>query len=205
MVLFLIVIAVSGSLAIVGRESERYKWLLYIFKPLTMILIITMGFFLNDDYERLYFILIIAGLIFGLLGDVFLMFSEHHFSKGLLSFLVGHLFYTAAFYFYSNSLNLILMIAGAIIGFIIPKYISKIPGKYRSALAIYGAILFAMLLTAANTSFTSGNYFILLGALLFTISDIILALNKFLHEFYPAHLIILSTYFCAQTLIVLSI
>ena len=40
---------------------------------------------------------ILAGLVFSLAGDVFLMLPSDQFMAGLVSFLIAHLFYIAAF------------------------------------------------------------------------------------------------------------
>ena len=42
-------------------------------------------------------VLFLLGLVFSLLGDVFLLFAEKHFLKGLIAFLLAHLLYVVAF------------------------------------------------------------------------------------------------------------
>lgn len=170
-----------------------------------MLLIISMGFYINDNYGNLYFILIIAGLTFGLIGDSFLMFPKLHFSKGLISFLIGHLVYIAAFYFAAGSINIIVLTIAVIVGYVLIKQLLSIKSDFKNKAAVYGFILILMLGAAMNAFIFSSNYFILIGAVLFVLSDLVLAANKFINEFYPAHLIILATYFSAQTLLVISI
>jgi len=41
-------------------------------------------------------VLFLLGLVFSLLGDIFLLFAEAHFLKGLIAFLLAHLLYVAA-------------------------------------------------------------------------------------------------------------
>ena len=52
---------------------------------------------------------------------------------------------------------------------------------------------------------TLGTVLSMIGAVLFMISDAVLALNKFKKPFFSAEMIILSTYFTAQLLLALSV
>ena len=52
---------------------------------------------------------------------------------------------------------------------------------------------------------TLGTFIAAIGAVLFMISDAVLALNKFRKPFISAELIILATYFTAQCLLAVSV
>ncbi len=69
----------------------------YIFKPLTVLLIIALATSFPQPVATLYRNLVIAGLVFSLAGDVFLMLSSDRFMAGLASFLAAHLIFIAAF------------------------------------------------------------------------------------------------------------
>ena len=56
-----------------------------------------------------------------------------------------------------------------------------------------------------NSTPTLGTFLAAMGALLFMISDGVLALNKFRKPFFSAELIVLSTYFIAQWLLAISV
>ncbi len=85
----------SGLLYIRAKYSSL-KYQLLIFKPLTMLLIVAIAI-LYPAIETNYKIFVIAGLLFSLVGDMFLIFPEKHFIKGLLTFLIGHVLYIIAF------------------------------------------------------------------------------------------------------------
>ena len=96
----LVAIIISAALAIWG-EYRGSRWQVYVFKPLTTLFVIWLAFVQPLDpvvnYNWLYKWLIVIGLVFCLGGDIFLMLPERFFIAGLVSFLLGHLFYIAAF------------------------------------------------------------------------------------------------------------
>ena len=71
----------------------------YVLKPLTMLLITVIAVRSIGRPVRKYPAIIAAGLIISLVGDVFLMLPGDYFIPGLVSFLVAHLVYVAAFSF----------------------------------------------------------------------------------------------------------
>jgi hypothetical protein len=90
-------IPLTAAVAIYG-EYQTTRRLVYIFKPLTTVLIILLAIVGDgESVQPAYRLLIIAGLILCLGGDVFLMLPERFFLPGLGSFLAGHWFYIAAF------------------------------------------------------------------------------------------------------------
>lgn len=161
-------------------------------------------------------IFISIALIFCLLGDVFLMFqnvSSTYFIFGLGAFLIGHLFYIFAFHrTYRQDHEIALIKRHGWVMVIIVAYgylfFNRIKGNLHDLIGpvmVYTMVICLMLLIAVNRfkrvsmpSFIS----IFLGALLFVISDSILAWNKFVLPFDYAHLLIMLTYGLAQVLIV---
>jgi iron(III) transport system permease protein len=92
----LVAVAISAFIHI-RAEYRGPRRNVYIFKPLTTSLIILTALLLPDAVPAPYKWLIIAGLLFSLGGDVFLMLPQDRFVFGLVSFLIAHLFYIAAF------------------------------------------------------------------------------------------------------------
>ena len=179
-----------------------------IFKPLTLILIISIVLIFPSSYEK-YKIFILVGLLFSLIGDVFLIFPERYFTKGLIAFLVGHIFYIFAF-LVPNGFNFTIWIFLPIVllSILYLKIILPYSGKKTLPIIIYIVIIAIMGWTALEgfyTVQTMGTLFAAIGAILFMLSDSILAYNKFRKQFYSAELIILSTYYTAQWLLALSI
>jgi uncharacterized membrane protein YhhN len=77
---------------ITGRRSA-----VYVFKPLTMLFVLSLALQSSTSTSVLYAWMIVGGLLFSLAGDVLLMLPSDRFAAGLASFLVAHLFYIAAF------------------------------------------------------------------------------------------------------------
>ena len=153
--------------------------------------------------------LILSGLLFSLLGDVFLIFPKQHFAKGLIAFLIGHIFYIIAFIVSTGfHCTVWIYLPIAIVGIIYLKNIVPYSGKTTLPLIIYVIIITIMgwmALEGLNSIRTTGALFAASGAVLFMISDSILAMNKFRKSFHSAELIILSTYFIAQWFLAFSV
>jgi len=86
MTYLLLFILVSGMLHISGAYL-KVSSLKYIFKPLTTLLVILLAFEQGSSISPVYKMLILAGLSFSLVGDVFLMLPKDRFVAGLVSFL----------------------------------------------------------------------------------------------------------------------
>src|SRR5215216_3613885 len=91
-----VAILISGLLTI-SAEYRGPRIQFYVFKPLTVVLIILVALETKHATTQQYKSLIVAGLLCSLVGDVFLMWPRDRFVAGLVSFLVAHLFYIAAF------------------------------------------------------------------------------------------------------------
>jgi uncharacterized membrane protein YhhN len=152
--------------------------------------------------------LIVAGLISGLAGDVFLMLPERYFLPGLGSFLAGHWFYIAAFtagvgVVLSWWLLPLLLVGGLVYGLLHPHL-----GKMRWPVIFYVVTILLMAGQALgrwSLLDTTGTLLAAAGSVLFVISDAALALNRFRRPFPSAQLLVLSTYWAAQWLIAMSI
>src|SRR4030066_1189043 len=89
-------VVISAALAIWADAKERRR-LFHVLKPLTMILIIATAIMAQIPVPSAYKMLILAGLLFSLAGNIALMFPEKWFTTGLVSFLVAHVCYILAF------------------------------------------------------------------------------------------------------------
>ncbi|HXG28056.1 MAG TPA: lysoplasmalogenase [Nevskiales bacterium] len=200
-------IAVSTALTILGKY--RSPALLYFFKPLTIGLIILLAWLTGSAQPDRYFWLILAGLAFSAAGDVFLMLPRDRFVPGLVSFLIAHLLYIAAFSAPAGLLSAPLLAlpylaaAGGLLLVLLPK-----TGRLALPVGVYAAALAAMGWQAASrwdALQDTASLCAMLGAILFLVSDGVLAINRFVRPFRAAELLLLSTYFAAQTLIALSV
>ena len=202
---FIVIIFLLIVTSISAKQFRKAK-LYMIVKPLTMLFIIALPLLeVREEYST-YAYLIITGLIFSLLGDLFLLYPEKYFNNGLYSFLVAHILY--AFAFNQNVSEYCFGVAAVIVVFIlvVVKYLAPKLGAMKYPVILYILVISAMLFSGINYDRQLLTItFVSIGAILFTISDTVLAFNKFYKKFSFAEPIILSTYFVAQLLFAMTI
>jgi uncharacterized membrane protein YhhN len=156
---------------------------------------------------------IFAALFFSWAGDILLMFQDNspdYFLFGLATFLAAHIFYIIFFHQVrtregiKGKLFLLIPVIVYYAGLII--WLSPYLGDMTLPVRIYGLVISIMLMLALHMSFvrnkTAGNQ-MLAGAILFVISDSVLAINKFYLPFENAGILIMLTYGLAQLFIVM--
>lgn len=203
-----ILVAVSAVLHISAEYGGR-RARVYVFKPLTVAFI--MGIALWPE-ASVYKYLILAGLLFSLAGDVFLMLPKDSFIAGLVSFLIAHLFYIAAFTTDVATPGRPSWPAAAallVYGGVMLRLLFPFLGKMKIPVIVYMLAILMMVWQAANrcvnAETTTSGLLAFAGATLFAASDSILAWNRFRRSFRSAQFLILTTYFAAQWLIALSV
>ena len=153
----------------------------------------------------------LTALFFSWVGDILLIFQpkdEIFFLLGLSAFLLAHIFYIVFFHNIriregiksSWLLLLLVVIYYAILITILSPYL----GKMKLPVCIYGIVISFMFLLAMHMLFIknkTAGYWMMIGALLFVMSDSILAINKFYQPFEFAGIIIMLTYGLAQLFI----
>jgi len=204
----ILLIILSGLLHITGQYLKITS-LKYIFKPLTTALIILLAFQFDLGNYTIYKTLILIGLVFSLMGDVFLMLPKDRFIAGLVSFLVAHLLFIGAmvsglgpFYAWIPFIPIAVYMI-ILLWILLPK-----TGKMTVPVLVYALVIMLFLWQAAGRAWylagdSSSNAFF--GAVLFVISDSILAYNKFVKSFKLAELIIMLSYWSALVLLAFSI
>ena len=184
----------------------------FIFKPLLMIVV--GGYFLLQT-NRIKSLLkgwIIAALFFSWSGDILLMFQVTKaifFLLGLSAFLIAHVCYIIFFHGVrvreNISSNALLLLIVVIYYAILITILSPHLGDMKLPVRIYGIVISFMFMLAMHMLFiknkTAGRW-MMTGALLFVISDSVLAINKFYQSFELAGIIIMVTYGLAQLFII---
>lgn len=175
----------------------------FALKPLTTLLIIAYAWPRGAHLPRMRR-LVRAGLALSLAGDVALLWPQQGFLPGLVSFLLAHLCYIAAFSlpvrFVGRRLPFVLyaVVAGAVLSLLWPG----IPPALRAPVVAY--VLCLALMAAQSAAWwrsAPGNpqaRWAALGGLLFLCSDTLLAINKFAMPLPLSSLWILATYWVAQ-------
>ncbi|WMT42524.1 lysoplasmalogenase [Paenibacillus sp. D2_2] len=175
-----------------------------IFKLIPMWLILLYAYLHRSRVDKRYVLLIIIGLFFCMLGDGLLS----HFVIGLSAFLIGHLFYTAAFitkwkFSWIRLCTIIPILIYA--GIMANQLFQAMHNTDNEELIIPVMIYLLIILSMGWFSIMSGNVWSMIGGTLFIISDSILAWNKFISDVYYSGVLIMLTYYAAQFLIANSV
>ena len=203
------VLVLGSAIAHIRAEYSGPRRRVYLFKPLTMSLILLIVLLAREPATPFYRYAIIAGLAFSLAGDIFLMLPADRFVAGLGSFLVAHLCYIAAFSVGTTfglpawSFVPFLLLIIAMLGMLWPHL-----GTMRLPVLIYMLVITTMAWSAWNRwagEQEAGALLAFIGALLFVVSDAALAINRFVGKYRIAQVLILGTYYPAQWLIALSV
>lgn len=175
-----------------------------LFKVIPMILIIVYARINRPSNSNKTYTLILIGLLFSTIGDATLRW----FVIGLTAFLIGHLFYIAAFrrlasFSIKKSVSLVLLIPyGLWIGMELVRSLTS----QNEALLIAPVIAYIIvILLMSFMAISTGNFYAIIGSLLFVISDSILAWNMFIQSVSFADISIMTTYYGAQFFIALAI
>lgn len=208
MLTFILMLLVILSASIhIRAEYRGPRQHVYVFKPLTMVFIWLIAI-LGQATFPFYKYMIITGLVFSLAGDVFLMLPSDRFLAGLVAFLIAHLFYIAAFLSEISALTWWPLVPLVIYGIVIYIIVASSLGKLKLPVLIYVVVILIMAWLAWERWSQTGQSGALLafaGAVLFVISDTILAINRFRGAFKPSRALNLTTYFAAQWLIASSV
>lgn len=184
----------------------------YLSKPL--IIPFLAGYFFTEvsNISRNLNKWILLALFFSWGGDVLLMFQSQRdifFLLGLSSFLLAHVFYII--FFYKIHLtekikrNIWLFLIVIIYYTALITWLSPYLHDMKWPVRIYGVVISIMFMLAMHMLFISNKNagkWMMVGALLFVISDSVLAVNKFYQPFEAAGIVIMLTYGLAQFLIV---
>ena len=199
--------------------EKKWKTLEYFVKPGTMVVLIiwlVLNYGLSDG--AIWFTL---GAIFSLAGDVFLMVPRNLFIFGLVSFLIGHVFYIVGFNVLPADLNggglmyalVVVVILGTIIWRIYSRLASGLTAKQLNTLKlpvlVYSMVITLMVLSALLCFLRPGwelspTLWAIAGALLFYTSDTILAMDRFVNPIPHARLLTMTTYHLGQLGILVS-
>ena len=206
-------LVITVALTILGDLRAKQKQI-YLYKPLStlLVMLVCLLSLTRSNAEPGYTWAILLGLFFSLGGDVALMFtSSKAFLAGVGCFLLAQVVYGVTFATrgalagsWLGTAIVLLILFVALLAYLYPHL-----GRMRVPVMVYAAVISFMVLAAvgarqsARFSATQ-SALVAVGAVLFYISDIILAVNKFAHPFRYARLANLSAYYAGQVLIALS-
>ena len=204
-------------------------------KALASVGFVALGLFLmatkagQNDFSRYSSILIICGLVCGLVGDILLdlkviypFHEDKYLTFGMISFLVGHLFFIGSMGLIfadimAKSLiipTIVILVVSAVLAigiwFITSRYMHLDYGKYALLSTVYaGILLFTTIFSAylAVATMSPALFVMAVGFVLFLASDLVLSLQYFGGKQSVKSLIIINhtLYYLAQILIAISI
>lgn len=159
-----------------------------------------------------------AGILFSLAGDIFLVLPKEQFIGGLISFLVAHIAYIIGLNPTLPSISMALVIILTIVALTARTYYRRISKsltlggkeKLRIPVLAYTSVISIMLISALATLIrpdtewsVASALLVSAGALLFFVSDALLAWNKFVQKLSRADLKVMVAYHLGQVGIVL--
>lgn len=215
--LFTLTFVVISLLEMVG-DTLSIEWLHYGCKPLIMGLLLWYSWqqYRITGFSALSRWLMI-GMVFALLGDVFLMIREVDlFAPGLGAFLIMQLCYSRAFWLsirrngQNSTLRSQWKWAIPFVLYLVIFLVVLRPAFVQNPaltvlwwpVVIYALCLNTMGLLAVLRLGTVAYSWVVAGALLFILSDSLIAIDKFLTPVPGATWLIMSTYAAAQYLII---
>jgi uncharacterized membrane protein YhhN len=207
----LLVVAGLAAVADWFALDRRLFRLEYVFKPLTLVLLIAAAASADLGPAKAW---VVAALVLGLLGDVGLMLSKDGtdpdpaFLAGLGAFALGHVCYLIAFV--RVGVRGLDVLAGALI--VVGIAALSLPKVLRGAAAAagrgfaylvagYAALLAAMAILGVGTGLVATA----IGGVLFLASDTLIARERFVTAVPRGRLLVIVSYHLAQFLILLGV
>lgn len=195
-------------LALIGADQRGWRTGRVVFKLGASTAFVAVALALGAMQSR-YGQLILGALVLGWLGDALLLSRRGAaFMAGLGAFLLSHLLFAAAF---ANgglawpAMGVALLLA-VIIGAALMRWLwPHTPAGFKGPVLAYVVTILAMCVAAAGHAFAQARGMVLLGALLFAVSDIAVARDRFVRPSPWNHWWGWPTYFAAQLLLAWSI
>jgi uncharacterized membrane protein YhhN len=176
-------------LALVGLLIAEYTGKrpgVWIAKPLASTGFIAVAVLASQsgDSEPAYRSWLIAGLILSWWGDVLLIPRERPlvFQAGIFAFLLGHVAYVVAFAsrgLHEGAATLTALVVATVAWGVLRWLGPHVPGELRIPVFAYVAVISTMVICAIGSVVEAGEPMIIVGALMFYLSDLAVARDRF--------------------------
>jgi uncharacterized membrane protein YhhN len=196
-----------GASSVRSRDDGTDRRLEYVCKPATLVALLVVAVALDpaagQDDRRAWFV---AALVLCLAGDVLLMLPRDLFIAGLSAFLLGHLCYIVGFWTDAPTAFAFIASCALVLVAVAPVAV-RILGALaahrdlRPAVAAYMIVISVMVASAL----ASGIIIAAAGAVLFAISDSLIAWDRFVRPLAWAGVAIMVTYHVGQALLTCSL
>lgn len=199
---------------LIRAEFRKTQRQIYVLKPLATLLVIGVALlsFREARVNLTYTVGVLVGLVLSFGGDVALMFQTNRkaFMIGLVLFLLAHVAYAVTFTLLGGLQAIVWLAALALaaLGVGIYRVFRSGLGTMKVPVIVYITVISVMVNQAVATfnsgAFSAGQpWMVTAGAVLFYISDVILAANRFWKPF-QYNRISLAFYYAGQCLIALA-
>ena len=199
---------VAAVLNLVGRFVGN-EVLASAVKPMLMPFLALTALAAAGTTERKEVRLLVLALLLGCVGDVFLIYDGFlFFVAGMVAFLSGHICYMCLFggkswkgFKAKTWIPAIIAMAALTAGLIIAIGVN---GAMLVPMCVYGFALMMLIFSTLAGVFrfrTCTWWILLVGALLFTFSDSLIAIGTFNGDFPGREFLVMLTYIAAQTLL----
>ena len=192
--------------ALLWAELKLSRLGVWLAKPIASTLFVVTALLagaLASSYGRL----ILLGLLFSWLGDVFLIPKRQlFFIAGLGSFLLAHVAYSGAFLLQPLAVLPLALaaIAMVVVAIIVLRWLwPYLPHNFRPAVVSYLLAISLMVVLASGTMAATGLQLVI-GAVMFAASDIFVARDRFVSPSVANRLWGLPLYYAAQLIFALS-
>lgn len=160
---------------------------------------------LRSRYGRVVF----TGLTLSWFGDMFLLgTTQQLFLAGLVTFLLAHIAYIAAFSVHGLNAkwSMAAFVPVAAISIFVAVWLTPyVPGDMIVPVRTYTFVISLMVITAFGTKGAGGTLLIPLGATMFYFSDLSVAAGQFVEPAFPNFVWGLPFYYTGQLLLALSV
>jgi len=204
----------SIGIICIAFETIGLRWPALIAKALLMPVLFFIYYRLIKGQVNRFYRMILSALLFSWLGDVTLEFqvkNDIFFMIGLACFLIAQVIYLISF-FSTKGQNVLffkkiyLILPVIVYGVFMISLLNKGLGEMKIPVIIYTLVILTMLTSALNREkkVSRQSYIlVLVGAMLFVLSDSIIAIDKFGYPFALSGIAVMITYITAQYLIII--
>jgi uncharacterized membrane protein YhhN len=208
----LLVLALGLLAGLLMSEKQARIGLILAFKTPLSTLFVAVALIQPHPIQS-YYLWVLAGLVWGLIGDVCLALKGNTaFRAGLISFLLGHILYVVAFAGLTRpsdwlTLGHLLIVAVSLGVF---YWLRPHLGSMLVPVCLY-IVVISVMIAAAWVAFLNpelapkGAWALFLGALCFYVSDILVARDRFVKSQFANRLLGLPLYYGGQFLIAFSV
>ncbi len=209
--IFIGAICLLGGL-LLAEKQESIAGKLITKLPLSMLFVLVA--LTRQRPDPFFYRLMTAGFLLSLLGDMLLVFYQKPlFLAGLISFLLAHVFFILALLGLGSGLSwgwgllcVALLLASGRVYFWLKPHL----GSMKVPALLYLVVISCMLAGAGRVFFDpalprTGRVVVFTGALLFYLSDLFVARNRFMEKSFVNRLMGLPLYYTAQFFLAFSI